>query len=235
MSTWTDLCWEEPTHFDWILCVVNVWPILISASMFTASAITGSLYMWILWFGLMLDYALNLALRYIIQQPSPNGALAHHAWEMPAAASSALFCLATMMILFILLYNVQQYTLYTACAYGVGVVCLYARMHSGINTPQQTMAGALAGTLEGIIFTLAWHWFGYPYVPFLLSLWPVRAYGITDYFMAGRRLAHYRNTDQIVEMLRTAIRGVDTRTTEALILIAAREIERREPYLSVKR
>lgn len=230
MSQWSDLCWEQPTHFDWVLCTVDMWPILCSAALFGASAVSNSLYLWILWAATLIDYGINLGLRYAIKQASPNGALAHHAWEMPSAGSSALLCIGVMMILFILLYNVQSYTLYAVCLYATGMVAMYARLHQGINTPQQTVVGALTGTLLGVILTALWHLLGYPYVPYILSWAPMRWWGITDYFMRGRMMAHIRDADLVVEVVRQHAGLQDTRQAEMLILWAADRIKSRRFY-----
>lgn len=188
MSSWLDLCYTEPTHFDWALCVLDLWPIGVSLAMFSASLATNALYLWILWGATVLDYCLNLGLRYVIKEPSPNGALAHHAWEMPASSSQAMLCLGTMIILFIILYNVQQYTTYTLVLYVLATAALFSRLYRGINTPEQLIVGALVGVAEGFIYTAIWHYFGYPYSQIILSWRPVRMYGINDSLMGPRRI-----------------------------------------------
>jgi hypothetical protein len=217
MASWLDLCYTEPTHFDWVLCMVDLWPIGVSLAMFTASAVTNSLYLWILWGATILDYALNLGLRYAFRDPSPNGALAHHAWEMPASSSQAMLCLGTMVVLFLLIYNVQQYTLYMIMLYILGSTALFSRLYRGINSPEQLMVGALVGCLEGIVYTIIWHMIGYPYTSKILRMWPLRAYGINDSLMAPRRMIEASPEDVVCCAVSLAMGNLNQKQVMALM------------------
>lgn len=227
MSSWFDLCYTEPTHFDWALCMVDLWPIGVSLAMFTASAVTNSLYLWVLWGATVLDYALNLGLRYAWQDPSPNGALAHHAWEMPASSSQAMLCIGTMVVLFILLYNVQQYTLYMLMLYVLGSTALFSRLYRGINSPEQLIVGALFGCAEGLLYTMVWHLLGYPYVWRILQWRPIRLYGITDSLMASRSMIDAPPSSVLACVVSTAMGGLTPSEAQALMVYCVQDYERR--------
>lgn len=227
MSSWLDLCYTEPTHFDWALCMVDLWPMAVSLAMFSASAVTNSLYLWVLWGATILDYALNLGLRYAWRDPSPNGALAHHAWEMPASSSQAMLCIATMVVLFILLYNVQQYTLYMLMLYVLGSAALFSRLYRGINSAEQLIVGALIGCAEGMMYTAIWHYLGYPYVWRILQWWPVRMYGVNDSLMAPRRMIDAPPASVVACAVSTAMGGLTAPQVQALILYCAQDYKLR--------
>lgn len=197
--------------------MLDLWPIGVSFAMFTASAVTNSLYLWILWGATILDYCVNLGLRYAIRDPSPNGALAHHAWEMPASSSQAMLCLGTMVILFLLLYNVQQYTLYMLTLYVMGTAALFSRLYRDINTPEQLIVGALVGVLEGCVYTTIWHLLGYPYARRIIKWWPLRVYGINDSLMASRRLVDASPEEVVAQTVAYSLGGLSESQSLALM------------------
>lgn len=195
--------------------------------MFSVSAVTNSLYLWVLWGATILDYLLNLGLRYAFRDPSPNGALAHHAWEMPASSSQAMLCIGTMVVLFILLYNVQQYTLYMLMLYVLASTALFSRLYRGINSPEQLIVGALVGCAEGCLYTMLWQWLGYPYVTRILQWTPIRFYGINDSLMAPRRMVDAPPSTVVASAVSVAMGGLTQSQVRALISYCARDYEAR--------
>lgn len=115
--------------------------------LWTISFLTGSVYFFFFGVGLTLEQLWNALLRYAIDQDGLNGA--EH--QMPARSSELAVYFATMIILFVLTYQIKSTTYRTILLGFAQVFVIYARIYLEINTNIQMLVGALVGFVDAII------------------------------------------------------------------------------------
>lgn len=161
--------------------------------------------------GVSINWGVNLALLYIIQQPAPISSISHGEYAsqygMPAFASQYFVFLFGFFTLFSLLYHQKSLTtFYLAITYIFGVLCLFGRIHYNKNTPNQLLAGSIAGLVVCCLYIFLIDVLILPHQVKLELLFR-RFFSITDEYMLtknvheslpGIGMLEYRKVDNII-------------------------------------
>lgn len=113
-------------------------------------------------FGALLNFGVNTALTYIIQQPAPLSSISYGEYQatygMPSFVSQYLVFLFGFFLMFSMIYHQKSLSsLYIAVTYVLWVVCIFIYVHYNINTGAQLLVGAIIGALLCVAYMVFAH------------------------------------------------------------------------------
>ena len=158
MATFFDLCpntnFFEPECF---FTIMDYYPLYLTFVTWTLSFVTGSIWAYLMGFGITLDQLINLGLRYAINQNGLHG-IEH---QMPARASQLAAFYITTLIYLILIYRVRVSTYNITLLALVQLLVVYARIYLEINTNSQIIVGAAVGIADSSVQNFLFYWLVY--------------------------------------------------------------------------
>jgi len=157
-----------------LLVALDYYPTYLTVAFYSISLYQHEFYLFLLSLCLTADTGVNIALQYIIKQPGPFPGCGTQ-YEMPSFSTQHSSMVVCMLMSFMLLWRVsvpsKKIFLLFVFLYGA----IVARVYCGINSRWQLLAGALAGTVEGLIYQAIIYFLIYPYYKTILS-WRLAAF-----------------------------------------------------------
>lgn len=181
MATFVDLCADSPNGFD-VECfftILDFYPLYLTFIIWTASFVTGSVWVFSLSFGITIDQLINLGLRKAIHQDG----LQHIADQMPARSSQLAVYFICMLIYFSLIYNVRPSTYNISYVAFAEVLVVYARLYLEFNTTSQIVVGGVVGIIDASVQSLLIYIFIYRNIEYLESTRIYNWLKLTSHYM----------------------------------------------------
>jgi hypothetical protein len=152
-----NLCFNSQSYTECTFTVLGFFPTFATVFLAGYTFKEVSLETLLATTGCGINWLVNLALLYLIQDPVPRGANPYDRWEshygMPAFNSQFFVFLFSFFLLFSLLYHQKMLpAMYIALTYIIGVLSLLGQVHYKQNTPTQLLVGGVVGAVVCVVY-----------------------------------------------------------------------------------